>query len=118
LQSHVAVEKVNYPGLESHPEHATAREYFAGYGSMLSFKLKAGQAASEKLQSTLQIILHAPSSGGPESLLTLPAHTTHSFMKPEERAAIGISDDLIRLSVGLENEVDIITDLEQALRKI
>jgi cystathionine beta-lyase/cystathionine gamma-synthase len=116
LRAHPAVQKVNYPGLEEHPQHRRAAELFNGFGGMLSFELKGGKEGAEEFikKTTLPII--APSLGGVETLLTLPATTSHSGMSREDRERIGISDSLIRMSVGIENTEDIIRDFEQALR--
>ncbi len=115
LDDHPAVEKVNYPGLETHPQHERARELFDGFGGMLSFELKGGGAAAQRFieRTTLPII--APSLGGVETLLTLPVKTSHSGMSPEDRKALGITDGLIRMSVGIEATEDIIEDFKEAL---
>ena len=117
LKEHPAVLNVNYPGLKSHPEHELAKKLFAGFGGMLSFRLKGGISAAEKFVKNVKLALHAPSSGGVESLITLPAYTTHAFMSAESRNEIGITDDLIRLSVGLEDESDLLADIKNALEK-
>ncbi len=115
LDDHPAVEKVNYPGLEAHPQHERARELFDGFGGMLSFELKGGAIAAQRFieRTTLPII--APSLGGVETLLTLPVKTSHSGMSPEDRKALGITDGLIRMSVGIEATEDIIEDFKEAL---
>ncbi len=115
LESHPAVAKVNYPGLESHPRHARASELFDGFGGMLSFELKGGLKAAERAMQELTLPISAPSLGGVETLITRPATTSHSGVSPEERRALGISDGLIRLSVGIEATEDLIEDFEQAL---
>jgi len=115
LEGHQAVGKVNYPGLESHPAHRRARELFDGFGGMLSFELVGGVEAAERLISRITLPTLAPSLGGVESLITRPATTSHSGLSPEERAAAGISDGLIRLSVGIESTDDLIEDFDQAL---
>ena len=115
LERHPAVARVNYAGLESHPRHQRARTLFAGFSGMLSFELQGGADAADRFikQTTLPII--APSLGGPETLLTRPSLTSHKGMKPEERRKLGISDGLIRMSVGLEASEEIIEDLVLAL---
>ncbi len=115
LEAHPAVERVNYPGLDSHPQHERAQELFDGFGGMLSFELKGGTAAAQRFieRTTLPII--APSLGGVETLLTLPAKTSHSGMSTEDRKALGITDGLIRMSVGIEASEDITEDFQQAL---
>ncbi len=115
LEDHPAVERVNYPGLDSHPQHERAHELFDGFGGMLSFELKGGAAAAQRFieRTTLPII--APSLGGVETLLTVPAKTSHSGMSTEDRKALGITDGLIRMSVGIEAIEDITEDFQQAL---
>jgi cystathionine beta-lyase/cystathionine gamma-synthase len=109
---------VNYPGLESHPRHARARELFEGFGGMLSFELKGGSeanGAADKFIARLQLPACAPSLGGVETLITRPATTSHSGMSREDRERLGITDSLIRLSVGIEAAEDLIEDFKQAL---
>ncbi len=115
LETHPAIEKVNYPGLENHPRHARACELFDGFGGMLSFELKGGLKTAERVIQKLRLPISAPSLGGVEALVTRPATTSHSSVSPEERRALGISDGLIRLSVGIEATEDLIEDFEQAL---
>jgi cystathionine beta-lyase/cystathionine gamma-synthase len=115
LAAHPAVAGVNHPGLAGHPAHARAARLFDGFGGMLSFELKNGEAAAKAFMGRLKIPIVAPSLGGVESLVTRPAATSHSGMSPEERRSIGVTDGLIRLSVGIENTDDLIADLEQAL---
>ncbi|UCG66142.1 MAG: aminotransferase class I/II-fold pyridoxal phosphate-dependent enzyme [Deltaproteobacteria bacterium] len=116
LEEHPAVKKVNYPGLESHPRHQRAGELFDGFSGMLSFELKGGVKAAEQFMQNTTIPFVAPSLGGVETLITRPATTSHSGMSPEDRQNLGISDSLIRLSVGIEAPEDIIEDFDQALR--
>ena len=118
LNEHPAVEKVNYPGLDTHPQHSRARELFDGFGGMLSFELKSGAAAAHRFMDHTTLPIIAPSLGGVETLLTLPATTSHSGMSAEDRKALGISDGLIRMSVGIEATEDIIEDFQQALSAI
>jgi cystathionine beta-lyase/cystathionine gamma-synthase len=115
LCNHQAVERVNYPGLDSHPDHARARELLDGFSGMLSFELKGGLEAAERFMEKTALPVIAPSLGGIETLLTRPATTSHSGMSPEERRRLGISDHLIRMSVGIEATEDLIADFEQAL---
>jgi cystathionine beta-lyase/cystathionine gamma-synthase len=115
LERRPEVARVNYPGLESHPAHARAERLFEGAGGMLSFELHGGAAAAEEFLRALQLGTVAPSLGGPETLVTRPAVTSHLGMKPEDRARLGISDSLIRVSVGIEAVEEIIADFEQAL---
>jgi cystathionine beta-lyase/cystathionine gamma-synthase len=115
FETHPAVETVNYPGLEGHPDHNRAQDLLDGFGGVLSFELQGGIEAAEKFISRLTLPISAPSLGGVESLITRPATTSHSGMTNEERRRAGISDHLIRLSVGLESADDLIHDFEQAL---
>jgi cystathionine beta-lyase/cystathionine gamma-synthase len=107
---------VHYPGLESHPDHTIAREQMDGFGGMLAVEVKGGGAAAEHFLRRLQIFAHATSLGGVDSLVCEPRFTSHAHMTPAERAAIGIPDGFVRLSVGIENAADLIADLKQALR--
>jgi cystathionine beta-lyase/cystathionine gamma-synthase len=115
LDGHEAVAQVNYPGLENHPGHQRAKELFEGFSGMLSFELKGGMEAAERFMAKTTLPVIAPSLGGIETLLTRPATTSHSGMPPEERRRLGISDGLIRLSVGIEATEDLIADFAQAL---
>lgn len=115
LEGHPAVERVNYPGLDSHPQHERARELFDGFGGMLSFELKGDAAAAQRFVKLTTLPIIAPSLGGVETLLTLPVKTSHSGMSAEDRKALGITDGLIRMSVGIEASEDITEDLQQAL---
>jgi len=115
LEKHSAIKKVNYPGLESHPRHQRASELFDGFSGMLSFELNDGVQAAERFIQNTTLPISAPSLGGVESLITRPAITSHSGMSPEDRQALGISDALIRLSVGIEATEDLIEDFDQAL---
>lgn len=115
LEAHPKIEKVNYPGLESHPGHERARDLFDGFSGMLSFELVGDLKTADRFLKNIQIPFVAPSLGGVESLITRPATTSHSGLTPEERVAIGISDTLIRFSVGLEATDDLIEDLDEAL---
>jgi cystathionine beta-lyase/cystathionine gamma-synthase len=115
LAAQPAVDKVNYPGLEHHPNHHRARELFDGFGGMVSFELHGGVVAAEKFIARATLPISAPSLGGVESLITRPATTSHSGMTAEQRRRAGIADHLIRLSVGLEAADDLIKDFEQAL---
>jgi len=117
LESHQAIENVNYPGLKSHLRHQRARELFDGFGGMLSFELKGGIDAAERFIQNTTLPIVAPSLGGIESLITRPATTSHSGLSPKDRQKLGISDSLIRVSVGIEATEDIIEDFEQALIK-
>jgi cystathionine beta-lyase/cystathionine gamma-synthase len=115
LAGHPKVAKVYYPGIEGDAGHERARELFDGFGGMMSFELHGGLAAAETFINGLTIPICAPSLGGVESLITRPATTSHSGMPREQRERAGISDGLIRLSVGLEATEDIIADFARAL---
>lgn len=118
LESHPAVEKVNYPGLESNPGYRFARELFEGYSGMLSFEVKGGVHEAETFMNATRLPIIAPSLGGVETLLTRPASTSHAGLSPEELQASGISESLIRVSVGIESTDDLIADFQQALDKL
>jgi cystathionine beta-lyase/cystathionine gamma-synthase len=115
LSQQPQVSDVHYPGLASHANHARAREWFAGMGGMVAFELAGGVAAVERMFSRLQIPLVAPSLGGVETLITRPAVTSHAGVSPENRRRQGITDGLVRLSVGLESTQDLIDDFATAL---
>jgi cystathionine beta-lyase/cystathionine gamma-synthase len=115
LENHPAVAKVYYPGLPTHPRYQRACEFFEGCGGMVSFEVKGGLEAAQSFleQTTLAIV--APSLGGVETLVTRPVTTTHSGLSLPERQQLGISDSLIRISVGIEATQDLIEDFDQAL---
>jgi len=115
LEKHHAVAKVNYPGLESHPNHERAKRLFDGFGGMMSFELHDGVEGAESFMRAARLPAVAPSLGGVETLVTRPSLTSHSGLSPEDRRRLGISDGLIRLSVGIEATQDLIEDFEQAL---
>jgi cystathionine beta-lyase/cystathionine gamma-synthase len=115
LANHPQVVRVNYPGLKDHPHHARACRYFDGFSGMLSFEVKGGVEAAERFIKKVQLPLNAPSLGGVETLLTRPATTSHVGVPPQKRRELGISDSLIRLSVGLEAPEDLLKDFDQAL---
>jgi cystathionine beta-lyase/cystathionine gamma-synthase len=116
LDGHPSIEKVNYPGLESHPGYEFARKLFDGYGGMLSFQLGGDAETAERFMQSTTLPIIAPSLGGVETLLTRPALTSHAGLSPEERKSTGISDSLIRMSVGIESVQDLIEDLDRALK--
>ena len=118
LDAHPAVEKVYYPGLESHERHEVAARQMADFGGMLSFEVKGGRPAGVKLVNSLHLVTVAVSLGDAETLIEHPASMTHSTYTEEELASSGIAAGLIRLSVGLENVEDIIADLKQALDQL
>jgi cystathionine beta-lyase/cystathionine gamma-synthase len=114
LETHPAVEYVLYPGLDSFPQKALAEKQQRAPGAMIAFELKAGAEAAIQALNSVQLCSRAESLGGLETLITHPSSTTHADVDPELRCRLGISDGLIRLSVGLEAPEDIIADLEQA----
>jgi len=116
LKNHPAIEKINYPGLESHPGHHRACDLFDGFGGMLSFELKGGVEAAEGFIQKTTLPIAAPSLGGTESLITRPVTTSHSGLSKENLQKLGISDSLVRLSVGIEATEDLIEDFKQALK--
>jgi len=109
------VSTVHYPGLESFPQHALAKRQMSGFGGMIAFEMAGGYTAGLQLMNRLTLIRRAVSLGDAETLIQHPASMTHSTYSPEERAAHGISEGLVRLSAGLESTVDLISDLENAL---
>jgi cystathionine beta-lyase/cystathionine gamma-synthase len=115
LEGHPRVVRVNYAGLASHPRHARARQLFAGFGGVLSFELKGPASAADEFASRVRIPAVAPSLGGVQTLLTRPAITSHAGLERAERQRLGVSDGLLRLSVGIESTEDLLTDLAQAL---
>jgi len=116
LEGHPAVEKVLYPELPSHPQHALHKKQAKGMSGMLSFYLKGGIEQSRTFLNSLKIFVLAESLGGYESLAELPAVMTHASVPADERRKLGIGDNLIRISVGLEDVDDLIQDLDQALK--
>jgi cystathionine beta-lyase/cystathionine gamma-synthase len=115
LQDHPAVRAVHYPGLEDHPDHATAATLFRGFGGMLSFVVRGGDPAARAVMERLRIIAAAPSLGGVESLASMPRYTSHAALSADARRHAGIDDGFIRLSVGVEDEPDLRADLDSAL---
>jgi methionine-gamma-lyase len=115
LNAHTAIEKVNYNGLSSHPDYAIAQKQMRHPGALMSFELKAGLVGGKKFIDKLQMCVRAVSLGTVDTLISHPASMTHSSLTPEERLKYGITDGLIRMSVGIENIADILNDLNQAL---
>jgi len=118
LEGHRGVERVVYPGLASHPQHALARRQMRGMGGMISFVLAGGLPASQRFLRAVRLFACAESLGGVESLVEHPAIMTHASIPRENREKLGISDGLIRLSVGIEHVDDLIADLEQAFAAV
>ena len=119
LEKHPNVSWVNYPGLPSHPTHALAKKYHHRglYGAILGFGIKGGAAAGKKFIESVKLFSHLANIGDAKSLVIHPASTTHQQLTPAEQLATGVTDDFVRLSVGIENIDDITEDLDQALRK-
>ena len=115
LESHKSIQRVIYPGLESHPQHEIAKEQMNGFGGMISVEIKGGLEGAKKFLERTEIFSLAESLGGVESLIEHPAIMTHASIPPEVREEIGISDGLVRLSVGIEALEDLTDDLEKAL---
>ncbi len=118
LEEHPKVKKVNYPGLESHPQHTLAHRQATGYGGMLSFEIKGGLDEAEQFLESLRVFALAESLGGVESLIEHPALMTHASVPKEVREQVGLTDSLIRVSVGIEHIDDLIADFDQAFKMI
>ncbi|NOZ48087.1 MAG: cystathionine gamma-synthase [Chlorobi bacterium] len=118
LNQHPKVKKVIYPGLTSHPQHEIAKKQMKGFGGMISIELDGGINEAKKFVSSLNYFALAESLGGVESLIELPAPMTHASVPEKTREKLGITDSLVRISVGIENQDDLINDLKQALDKI
>ena len=116
LEAHAAVEKVLYPGLPSHPQYEVAKKQTTGAGGMITFYVKGGINSARKFLESVKLFTCAESLGAVESLAESPAVMTHASVPPEVRAQLGISDSLVRLSVGIEDKEDLIADLESALK--
>ncbi len=117
LEGHPKVSKVTYPGLASHPQHEIAKSQMSGFSGMISFELKGGIAAGKAVMNNVKLCGLAESLGAVETMITHAATMTHVDVPPEERQARGLTDGLVRLSVGIEDVEDIVADLEQALDK-
>ncbi len=115
LESHKSVDKVVYPGLESHPQYKLAREQMSGFGGMVTFYIKGGMDQARSFLEKVKVFTLAESLGGVESLVEHPGIMTHASVPLENRKALGIHDNLIRLSVGIESDADLLADLSQAL---
>ncbi len=118
LESHPRVTRVHYPGLESHPQHAIARAQMTGFGGVVAFEIDGGLEAGSRFVDAVRIPYIAPSLGGVESLIEQPALMSYYELSPEERAAVGIRENLVRFSVGIEDPGDLVADLAQALAQI
>lgn len=118
LAQHPKIERVVYPGLESHPQHALACEQMSGFGGMMTFYIKGGINASRAVLESVRVFALAESLGGVESLIEHPAIMTHASVPADVRKTLGIDDGMIRLSVGVENVEDLLRDLTQALSRV
>ena len=117
LAQHAMIEQIHYPGLPSHPGHAVAKREMNGFGGMLAFEVRGGVEAGKRVVEGLELIVHAVSLGGTESLAVHAASTTHAPISDAARRRAGVTPGLIRMSIGLESAEDLIADLEQALAK-
>lgn len=118
LEAHPKIEWILYPGLKSHPQHKLAKQQMNGFGSMMSFGVKGDFKAGKTLINNVQLATLAVSLGGVETLIQHPASMTHSKVSEEGKKSAGITNDLVRYSVGIEDADDLIADLEQALSKV
>jgi cystathionine gamma-lyase len=118
LQRQSKIRTVRYPGLESHPQHALARRQMRAFGGMIAVELEADLDGTRKFLEACELFALAESLGGVESLIELPSVMTHASIPAEQRARIGISDSLLRLSVGIEDVADLKRDLQQGLRRL
>jgi cystathionine gamma-synthase len=117
LEEHPLVKRVYYPGLPSHPHHATAKAQMSGFGGVVTFEMAGGLQTVNRFLDALKLCYIAPSLGGVETLITHPASVSYYRETRKRRYELGITDGLIRLAVGLEEPEDIMADLDQALRK-
>jgi len=118
LSQHAKVGRVHYPFLKSHPQHAIAREQMSGGGGMVSFEVEGSGDDARRLTESLRLFTLAPSLGGVESLVSIPVLTSHAMIEPEQRRKMGVTEQMVRLSVGIENADDLIADLEHALEAV
>jgi len=117
LEDHPRVERVYYPGLRSHPQHELARKLLDDFGGMVGLDVKGGRKAAERTMRSFKLFAMATSLGGVESLVSMPLNSSHAALSSEDRRRMGINDQLLRLSVGLEDVEDLKEDLDQALRR-
>jgi cystathionine beta-lyase/cystathionine gamma-synthase len=115
LEGHGKVRRVHYPGLASHPDHATARTQMSGFGGMVSFEVEGGAAGAERVHDRLRLFVHAASLGGVESLVSIPSRMSHRGLDERELERAGVTPGMLRLSVGLESPGDLVADLHEAL---
>jgi cystathionine gamma-synthase len=118
LAQHAKVRRVHYPFLEGHPQRAIAMEQMSGGGGMVSFEVEGSGEDAKRMTEALQLFTLAPSLGGVDSLVSIPVLTSHAMISPDQRQKMGVTEQLIRLSVGIENVDDLIADLENALTAV
>jgi methionine-gamma-lyase len=118
LETHDKVDYVNYPGLVSHPQHELSSKQATGYGAMVCFEVHGGVEAGKRLMDAIELWSLAENLGSVESLITHPVTMTHAAVPRDERIAAGITDGLVRLSVGLEDTADLIVALDEALEEV
>ena len=119
LKDHPKVAWVNYPGLSGHVSHETAKRYLhGGFGPLVGFGVKGGRVAGEKVINSVKLFSHLANIGDTKSLIIHPASTTHQQLSSEEQISTGVTEDYIRLAVGIEDVEDLIADLDQALRTV
>jgi len=118
LSEHAKVRRVHYPFLKTHPQHAIAREQMSGGGGMVSFEVEGTGEDARRASESMRLFTLAPSLGGVESLVSIPVLTSHAMIEPAQREKMGVTEQMIRLSVGIENVDDLIADLEQALEAV
>ena len=118
LEAHPKVTKVAYPGLESFPQHELSRRQATGFGAMLWFEVEGGVASGKRIMDSVKLCTLAENLGSVETLITHPVTMTHAAVEPAERARVGITDGLVRISVGMEDEEDLIADLKEALDRV
>ncbi len=118
LETHPKIERIHYPGLETHPDHLVAKAQMSGFGGVISFQVAGGLETTSDFIDRLNIPYIAPSLGGTESLIEQPAYVSYYDLNSEEREAIGIKDNLVRFALGIEDPEDLIADLRQALESV
>lgn len=118
LEKNKYINKVYYPGLKSHPRHDLAKKQMTGFGGMISFELDADEAGVKKFQQNLKLITPALSLGGVESLISSPMLTSHRYLSRDERLKLGLNDNLLRFSAGIENSANLIDDIENSIRSV
>jgi cystathionine beta-lyase/cystathionine gamma-synthase len=118
LAKHPKVSSVNYPFLQGHPQQSLAREQMQGGGGMLSFEVDGSGEDARRMSEALHLFTLAPSLGGVDSLVSIPVLTSHAMIAADQRQKMGVTEQLIRISVGIENGDDLIADLEQALKVV